>query len=305
MNIILVSGNLTKTRTITLNMAHLALISGAMLVTFMLFSATLNYALLRHAEQLNLPYVSRILAGVRQQQDDATRSYLRDNLNAMAVKLGEMQAQLVRLDTLGERVAKLAGFKPQDFLFDQPPGRGGAVSNMPSEDLSLGEFRRQLETVTRQIDNGGDRLGVLDSLFTQDMAKRKLLPTSVPVEGGWYSSNFGYRLDPFTGQRAFHEGIDFMAEEGTPILAAAGGVVIAAETHPQYGNMVEIDHGNELVSRYAHAARVFVKVGDVVLSGARIATVGRTGRATGTHLHFEVRQRGLPQNPAHFLRLKG
>ena len=176
---------------------------------------------------------------------------------------------------------------------------------MPSENLSLGEFRQQLEAVTRRMDVGSDKLGILDSLFTQDSAKKKLLPTSIPVEGGWYSSNFGYRLDPFTGQRAFHEGIDFMAEEGTPIHAAAGGVVITAEHHPQYGNMIEIDHGNELVSRYAHAARLYVKAGDVVLNGARIADVGRTGRATGTHLHFEVRQRGAPLNPAQFLRLKG
>jgi murein DD-endopeptidase MepM/ murein hydrolase activator NlpD len=121
----------------------------------------------------------------------------------------------------------------------------------------------------------------------------------------WHSSDYGWRIDPFSGQRAFHEGVDFLAGEGTPVRAAAGGVVVYADLHPQYGNMIEIDHGNDLVSRYAHASRMLVKTGDVVLSGARIAEVGRTGRATGTHLHFEVRHRGVPQNPTHFLRQPG
>ena len=117
----------------------------------------------------------------------------------------------------------------------------------------------------------------------------------LPVQGGWYSSNYGWRIDPFNGQRAFHEGIDVIAEQGTPVHAAAGGVVVYADFHPQYGNMIEIDHGNDLITRYAHASKRLVKVGDLVLRGGKIAEVGSTGRATGTHLHFEVRQRGAPR----------
>jgi murein DD-endopeptidase MepM/ murein hydrolase activator NlpD len=246
-----------------------------------------------------------MLLSAQQAQHEKSESYLRENLNAMAVKLGQMQAQLLRLDTLGERLAKLAGFKPQDLAFSDLPGRGGAVSSLPSQDLSLVDFARQLDSLTRQVDDRGDKLGILESLFTLDNAKKKLIPTMLPVEGGWYSSNYGWRIDPFTGQRAFHEGIDFMAEQGTPIFAAAGGVVVYSEFHPQYGNMIEVDHGNDLVSRYAHASKRLVKVGDVVLRGAKIAEVGKTGRATGTHLHFEVRQRGAPANPTQFLRLPG
>jgi murein DD-endopeptidase MepM/ murein hydrolase activator NlpD len=223
----------------------------------------------------------------------------------MAIRVGQMQAQLLRLDTVGERLAKLAGFKPHELMFDQQPGRGGAVSTLPSQDLSLGDFTRQLDLLTRRLDDRGDQLGILESLFRVDNAKKKLLPTMLPIEGGWYSSNFGWRIDPFSGQRAFHEGIDFMAEQGTPIVAAAGGVVVYSDFHPQYGNMVEVDHGNSLISRYAHASARLVKSGDVVLRGAVIAKVGKTGRATGTHLHFEVRQRGAPQNPTQFLRLPG
>ena len=127
----------------------------------------------------------------------------------------------------------------------------------------------------------------------------------LPVQGGWYSSNYGWRIDPFNGQRAFHDGIDVIAEQGTPVHAAAGGVVVYSDFHPQYGNMIEIDHGNDLITRYAHASQRLVKVGDLVLRGGKIAEVGRTGRATGTHLHFEVRQRGAPVNPAQFVRLPG
>jgi murein DD-endopeptidase MepM/ murein hydrolase activator NlpD len=128
-----------------------------------------------------------------------------------------------------------------------------------------------------------------------------LLPSIPPVHTGFYSSNFGWRIDPFTGVSAMHEGVDFMADAGTPIYASAGGVVDYAALHPQYGNMVEIDHGNDIVTRYAHASKLLVKVGQVVRRGEKIAEVGSTGRSTGNHLHFEVRYKGIAQNPVRFL----
>ena len=303
MNIILVSERLAKARTITLGLPQFVLLGLGMLVSVLALASAINYVMLRFAAELNIPYLQSILLSAQQEQHAKTESYLRENLNAMAVRLGQMQAQLVRLDTLGERLAKLAGFKPQDLVFSELPARGGAVSSLPPQDLSLGDFTRQLDLLTRQVDDRGDKLGVLESLFTLDSAKKKLVPTMLPVEGGWYSSNFGWRIDPFTGQRAFHEGIDVMAEHGTAIRAAAGGVVVFSDVHPQYGNMVEIDHGNGLITRYAHASKRLVKVGDVIVRGVKIGEVGKTGRATGTHLHFEVRQRGAPVNPAQFLRL--
>jgi murein DD-endopeptidase MepM/ murein hydrolase activator NlpD len=305
MNIILVSEKLPKARTITLGWPQLAGLAALLMVAVLATAAALNYGILRFASELNVPYVRDVLASMHQQQQDKHQSYLQDNLNAMAVRLGQMQAQLLRLDTLGERLAKLAGFKPQDLMFNEVPGRGGAVSSIQSQNLSLGDFSRQVEQLTRQLEDRGDKLGLLESMFTLESARKKLTPTKLPVEGGWYSSNFGWRIDPFTGQRAFHEGIDFMAEEGTPIYAAAAGVVVYSEFHPQYGNMIEIDHGNDLITRYAHASKRLVKVGDIVLRGSRIADVGRTGRATGAHLHFEVRQRGAARNPAQFLQLPG
>ena len=305
MNIILVSEKLAKARTITLGWSHLIASAALMLVTVLALAGAMNYGLLRYAAELNIPYVRDVLVAIQEQQNQRTQSYLQDNLNAMAVRLGQMQAQLLRLDTLGERLAKLAGFKQQELMFSEIPGRGGAISSVPSQNISLGDFTAQIDVLTRQLEDRGDKLGLLESMFTLESARKKLTPTKLPIEGGWYSSNYGWRIDPFTGQRAFHEGIDFMAEEGTPIQAAAAGVVVYSEFHPQYGNMIEIDHGNDLITRYAHASRRFVKIGDVVLRGSRIAEVGKTGRATGAHLHFEVRQRGVARNPAQFLQLPG
>ncbi len=305
MNIILVSEKLPKARTITLGWMHLVGAAAVMAFMVLTLAGALNYGILRFAAELNIPYVKDMLVSIHQRQQEKNQSYLQDNLNAMAVRLGQMQAQLLRLDTLGERLAKLAGFKPQDLMFNEAPGRGGAISSVPSQNLSLGDFTRQVDLLTQQLEDRGDKLGLLESMFTLESARKKLIPTKLPVEGGWYSSNYGWRIDPFTGQRAFHEGIDFMAEDGTPIYAAAAGVVVYSEFHPQYGNMIEIDHGNDLISRYAHASKRLVKVGDVVLHGSRIADVGRTGRATGSHLHFEVRQRGAARNPAQFLQLPG
>src|SRR6476660_1923919 len=305
MDIILVSDKLAKARTIKVSLPQLAVVALAVIGSIIVLTTVLNYVALRYAVDLKLPYSYRLF--VSSQGDDTRRgeSYLRENVNAMAVRLGEMQAQLVRLDTLGERLAKLAGFKPQELMFGHAPGRGGAPSSLPSQDLSLGDLSQQLDSLSRQMEDRGDKLGVLDSLLTLENARKKLVPSMPPVQAAWHSSSYGWRIDPFTGQRAFHEGIDFMAEQGTAIHAAAGGVVVYSDFHPQYGNMVEIDHGNDLVSRYAHASKRLAKAGDVVLSGAKIAEVGRTGRATGTHLHFEVRQQGVPQNPTQFLRQPG
>jgi murein DD-endopeptidase MepM/ murein hydrolase activator NlpD len=305
MNIILVSGRLARARTITLTWPHLTLLGVGAIVSVFVLAGMLHYLALRFAAQSNVPYLHTLLFSAQQRQDEENQSYLRENLNALAVKLGEMQAQLMRLDTIGERLAKIAGFKPQDLMFGELPGRGGAQSTMPHYDLSLGELTRQLDWLTRRLDDRGDMLGVLESSLTLDNARKKLVPTILPVPGGWYSSNFGWRIDPFNGQRAFHEGIDVIAEQGTAVYAAAGGVVVYADFHPQYGNMIEIDHGNDLITRYAHASKRLVKLGDLVVMGGRIAEVGSTGRATGTHLHFEVRQRGAPVNPAQFLRLPG
>jgi murein DD-endopeptidase MepM/ murein hydrolase activator NlpD len=305
MNIIVVTSRLPTAKAISIGRVHI--IGGCVLLaaTVLALAALLNYAALRYAAETRNPIVFSLFSSVLQEEAERTQAYLRDNLDAMATRLGEMQAQMLRLDTLGERVARLAGFKPQEFMLEQPPGRGGASSQLPADTFSFTELARRLEFLSKQVDDRNDKFGLLDSLLTQDSAKKKLLPSVLPISGGAYNSNFGWRLDPFDGRQSFHEGVDFIAEPGAPVVAAAAGVVVASEFHPQYGNMIELDHGGGLVTRYAHCSRRIVQVGDIVMKGARIGDVGSTGRATGPHLHFEVRHHGIPQNPARFLRLSG
>jgi murein DD-endopeptidase MepM/ murein hydrolase activator NlpD len=304
-NVILVSSSSAKARTFTLGAPQLSMLMMGAFLAIISLAVLLHYFSLRYAIVNDSPYLRSLLVSLQAQENERMQTYLRDSLNTMASKVGELQARLLRVDALGERLTKVARLKPQDFMFDRVPGRGGAESSLPSTELSMKDLGITLDKLSKDLEDRTDKLRVLESMLTEDSAKRQLMPSGMPTEGGFYSSNFGWRIDPFTGLNAFHEGVDFMAEEGTPVLAAAGGVVIFAGVHPQYGNMIEIDHGNDLVTRYAHTSKMLVKVGDVVLRGGRIAEVGNTGRSTGAHLHFEVRHRGVAQNPARFLRMPG
>lgn len=302
MHIILVSRRLTKAKSLTLSTPHLVGAAMGLVMVVFLLASGLFYLTLRHASQLKLPYLETVVLSAQAQELQKNEAFLRENLNAMAVKLGEMQAQLMRLDALGERLAALAGFKPSEFRFSETPGRGGALSSsIPSQNLSVGEFTQQMDQVARQMENRNDYLGILEAQLFDAKVKKKLMPTIPPVEASWSASSFGWRIDPISGMQAMHEGVDFIADTGTPIFAAAGGLVTVAEVHHQYGLMVEIDHGNDFTTRYAHASRIYVKPGDVVQRGRKVAEVGSTGRTTGPHLHFEVRYKGVAQNPARFL----
>jgi murein DD-endopeptidase MepM/ murein hydrolase activator NlpD len=288
---------------VSLSLRHaLALLfaASALLVSL---TAALYWLTLRFSAEIRVPMVQDLLVSVQRSESLRAREFVQQNLNAMAVRVGEMQAQLTRLDALGERLSTLAGFKPQEFRFGEAPGLGGAQStSLPAYDLSMQEFSDRLSLLARQMENRTDMLGVLEAQMFEQTVKKKLTPTMLPVSGATFNaSSFGMRIDPFTGQQAMHEGIDFLAETGTPIVAAAGGVVVFAGHHPQYGQMVEIEHGNDLVTRYAHCSRLFVKQGDMLKRGRKIAEVGSTGRSTGPHLHFEVRFRGSAQNPSKFL----
>ena len=307
MNIIFVSGATVRARTLTLDWRHWAGGSFGILVLFLSFTLMFNYVTLRYAASINHPLLQAIMLADQRQEAQRTEEVVQGHLSAMAMKLGDLQAQMLRLDSLGERLARLAGLKPQELPALEPgsvPGRGGPVPTL-RRDFTVDEFTAMLSQLSHQVDERSDQLGVLEALVVTDSANKKFLPTLSPIEDGWFSSNFGWRVDPFNGQKSFHEGIDFPAEAGTVIDAAASGKVIYADVHPAYGKMLEIDHGNGLVSRYAHCSTLLVKEGDLVMRGQRLATVGSTGRSTGPHLHFEVRLNGVPQNPARFLQPTG
>jgi len=298
--IILISDRLARAKSVSLSLRHL--LGSAILGLTVVLGATasLYWLTLQYAADLRLPALQRLVLAAQQADEERGRAFVHQNLNAMAVKLGEMQAQLTRLDALGDRLSALSGIR--DIRFTESPGLGGAAPTlMPPQNLSLGDFSSKLMALSRQVESRNDMLGVLEAQLFEQAVRKRLLPTMMPVAAPYNSSSFGNRADPFTGQLAMHEGIDFLADAGSPVVAAAAGVVVFAAFHPQYGYAVDIDHGNDLVTRYAHNAKLFVKEGDVVQRGRKISEVGSTGRSTGPHLHFEVRFRGAAQNPLKFL----
>ncbi|HSY27654.1 MAG TPA: M23 family metallopeptidase [Burkholderiaceae bacterium] len=317
MQIILLRTRSTAAKSVTLTHRHLLLAMLMFVVIVVVSAFLLSYVTFRHAADLKLPFVQDMANS--SSQDDAGKKdkFLKENLAAMASKLGEMEAQLMRLDALGERVQGLAGVKPEQFNFKDAPARGspessGASNSKPApppppptdkmpRDLSMTDFQKNLNTVALDIENRSDYMNVVETTLMNFKVRSKLLPTIQPVNVAYNASGFGWRTDPFTGHSAFHEGIDFPSPVGTPIVAAAGGVVIAAEYHHDYGNMLEIDHGNDIVTRHAHTSKILVNVGDIVRRGQHVADIGSTGRSTGAHLHFEVLVKGIQQDPHKFL----
>jgi murein DD-endopeptidase MepM/ murein hydrolase activator NlpD len=304
-HLILVSDRLATAKTITLTPRHLVAALTALTVAVLALSSLFSYLTVRHAAEMRLPFFQNLVRSMTAEESKRSAEFVRENLNVMAVKLGEMQAQLTRLDTLGERLAGFAGVKPQELRAieaDIPrDGRGGPLV-APSQ-VSPNDLQRALQALERQVEAKTDTLSLIESQLLEDRIRKSMLPTTLPIDANWNASAFGWRFDPFTGDRALHEGVDFVATPGTPIRAAAAGVVVTSEWHPQYGNVVEIDHGKELLTRYAHASRLLTRKGAFVKRGQLIAEVGSTGRSTGPHLHFEVRVRGIAQNPDRFLRL--
>jgi murein DD-endopeptidase MepM/ murein hydrolase activator NlpD len=298
--LILVDRRLSRAR--TLNVSRMTL-GWAVLGFITLVAAAVAgaYALtFRLAAQRDMPLVKNLVSIVMHDRLAQNEQYLRDNVSSMAKMVGEMQARLMRLDALGERVSKLAGIRPEEFNFREIPGMGGAAPSA-SRPLTLVELQTQAQRVGKQVDERTDFMNVIESELVSSEARSALLPRNTPVVDGFIGSGFGMRPDPFSGELTMHAGIDFAAPVGTPIYAAAGGVVASAERHPEFGNAVTIDHGNGLSTLYAHSSRMLVKTGDFVRKGQEIAQVGTTGRSTGPHLHFEVHVNGVPQNPSKYL----
>jgi murein DD-endopeptidase MepM/ murein hydrolase activator NlpD len=302
MQIILLHPRMTQARSITLAPRHLALFLAAFIVAVLLAAGLLYYLLLASGIAWKLPFAPVAQGAAAPAPVQRADPQVKQNLTQMATRVGELQAQLVRLDALGERVQGLAGVRPEEFNFREKPGRGGAEPSASQvRELGVQEFQQMLDVLARDIEHRADYLNVVESALMRDRVQARLLPTSQPVSVGYNASSFGWRFDPFNGRSTFHEGIDFAAPTGTPIAAAAGGVVVTAEYHHQFGNLLEVDHGNGIVSRYAHASRLLTRAGDIVRRGQHIADIGATGRATGAHLHFEVLVAGIPQDPSKFL----
>jgi murein DD-endopeptidase MepM/ murein hydrolase activator NlpD len=243
------------------------------------------------------PVVGSLVRLVVKDEFEQRDRYLRENVEVLAKKLGEMQAKILQLESLGERVSGLAGINPAEIR--TKPGQGGLL--IEGRPLTLQELDANLAALDVLATQRSDAMTLMESKLFDRKIKQMMVPTQAPVLDAHLGSVFGWRIDPITGRSALHTGLDFAAPIGTPIYAAAGGMVVTQEFHFQYGNMIEIDHGNNLISRYAHTSKVFVKKGDLIKRGQKIAEVGTSGRSTGPHLHFEVLVQGVPQDPQKFL----
>lgn len=303
MHVILVSDKLATARTLVLTGRHLALAVLAFVAAVLMLASLISYVTVRHAAEIRLPFLTELVEATTAARMQESRESVRQNINAMAVRLGEMQAQLMRLDSMGERLAGLAGIKRQEFgtAATAKDSRGGPIQE-PSP-MSPEDLQQALEALSLQLEARTDALSMMESQLLEERIRKSKLPTSLPLASGWIVSSFGPRIDPFTGQRDFHPGVDFPAAAGTPIKSAAAGVVLNVEKHSAYGDYVDVAHGGDLVTRYAHCSKIDVQPGALVKRGQVIAHVGSTGRSTGPHLHFEVRLDGQPQNPNRFLQM--
>lgn len=318
MNIILVSNNMAKARTLSILQVGMIVFALVMLpvLTVLMFIVPQESAPQKGVKSL-IPHHLRFSFNNPQK-----------HLDAYAVQLGEMQARMMRLDAQSERLAKLAGDKknirnnkaepsaapkpnytPTSSLEPvlSTPILNAAISAnqggplVQSAPLTEVELQNQIADLMAKIEFNTEYLSDIEAKLLQQSVLKNTLPNSSPVDAAFNSSSFGWRLDPFNGHRAFHEGLDFTASTGTAIYAAAGGIVSTSEQTSDYGKIVKIDHGSGLETRYAHASTLLVKVGQRVAKGQKIAEVGSTGRSTGPHLHYEIRLNGNPLDPRKYL----
>ncbi|MBA6412953.1 M23 family metallopeptidase [Parahaliea sp. F7430] len=233
---------------------------------------------------------------------EAIRDEVQLKLQALTLSLAELQARMTRLDALGEHLTAMADLEDGEFDFSQPPALGGPLAGEFSVDYSSMGLSAELDDFGQRLSDREQQLGILESLLSNRKLQEQSNLSGRPLEKGWISSRYGKRTDPFTGKQSYHHGIDFAGKAGSNVLAVAGGVVTWVGKRSGYGRMVEISHGDGLVSRYAHNQENLVAPGDVVRKGEPIALVGSSGRSTGAHVHFEVYKNGRSVDPSSYVR---
>lgn len=301
MHLIITDARLARSHAVHLSGVRLLLLGLLVSMCLMLISAAMYHWVFLQGAREGWPIVGSLVQLAEKDESGERDRFMRANLDEMARRVGEMQARMTQLESIGERVMGLAGMAPAEEL--KADGRGGLLVGARS--LTMQELDNTLSDIEKLTSQRADLMTVLESRLFDQYIRKKMVPTHAPITGRKAGSAFGWRVDPITGQSALHTGLDFQADSGTPIFAAAGGVVVTQEFHPAYGNMIEVDHGNALLTRYAHASRTHVKQGDLVRRGQKIAEVGSTGRSTGPHLHFEVLVQGVFQDPQKFLTAGG
>jgi murein DD-endopeptidase MepM/ murein hydrolase activator NlpD len=229
------------------------------------------------------------------------KEQLQERIDALSMRMGTLNAHLIRLNALGKRVAEMAQIKSSEFDFDRDPPQGGPESEGGGRSADIGDLTENLRQFERRLDLRGAQFTALENVLLGRQLSAEIRPTGRPVSSGYLSSYFGDRMDPFNGEETFHKGVDFAADVGSDVVAVASGIVTWASKKDGYGVLVEVSHGNGLTTRYGHNERVLVKVGDTVQRGQALAAVGSTGRSTGPHVHFEVLKNGRQVDPISFI----
>ena len=299
MQLIITDPRLSRSYVLQTSPGGLALALAGFFIAVTLVSAVIYHWILLKGAREGWPVISQVMRLVVKDEFDQRDRYLRENIEVLAKRMGEMQAKLMQMESLAERVSGLAGLDPAQVR--TTPGRGGAL--VAGRNMNLQELQTIMGHIEVDTSARNDLMTAIESRLFEQKIKKLMIPTQIPVPDVSTGSFFGWRIDPFTGMSALHQGLDFPAPIGTTVLSAAGGVVVTQEVQPNYGFVIEVDHGNEVLTRYAHLSRSFVKKGDLIKRGQKMAEVGNTGRSTGPHLHFEVLVRGVAQDPQKFLAL--
>lgn len=306
MNILLVTKRWGGTTCLCLTQGRLLAMAFGLLVGLPLLASWLGYTLGKGPVSMD-PLRSQAVMeelDAQQQRIEEARLAAQENINALTMRLGQMQAHVMRLDAMGQRITRIAGLDDGEFDFSNPPAQGGPEESgsLFTSAQAMPDFVTQLEELARQLENREQQLSILENMIMNRNLQAEIMPAGRPVTKGWISSRYGVRNDPFTGKAAFHNGIDLAAPEGSEVVAVAAGVVTWAGKRYGYGNLIEINHGNGYLTRYGHLKTLLVSVGETVRKGHHIANLGNTGRSTGPHVHFEVWVDGKSVDPMKYVR---
>ena len=288
-----------KARSVEVNAIRLGL---AVVVGLLMLSAVAVYTGTRLVDN-ELGYLGdwRSLLTHQQAEIAAIRHDAETELDALTLRIGKMQAQMLRLNALGERLVRQADLDRSEFNFDTVPAVGGPGEMLNAQSVNMPDFLDMLDQLDSELEGRQDMLSVLEVLLMNRNVHERAMPSGKPIAEGWLSSRYGKRSDPFTGKQVFHKGLDFAGRKGADVLAVGDGVVSWSGKRSGYGNLIEINHGNGYVTRYGHNQHHLVEVGDTVKKGQQVAMMGSTGRSTGPHVHFEVLHNGKRVNPAKYI----
>ena len=303
MKIIIINGKHQQSRTLSLGRWTRTLLSLCLLGMPLGLGGYLGYLAASHeGEMLDQQALAQLKDELGQDREQLQQARVRadQELQALTLKLAELQARLVRLDAVGERITAIAKLDEGEFDFNQVPALGGPEAE-DSRKVSPPDFLFAMDELIARVDNREQQLEILETLLANRKIEDDIFIAGRPILKGWMSSRFGYRNDPFNGQVAMHQGVDFAGREGAEVIAVAAGVVTWSGERYGYGQMVEINHGSGYVTRYAHNKENLVQVGDIVKKGQTLALMGSSGRSTGPHVHFEVYKHGRAVDPAAYI----